>query len=160
MRLTTSLLAFTVLSALAGRAYASGEIDIFQFVSDVVAAGSGAFDITDLTFNSGAGAGLAGVAPSRASLGIGAPEQSAFYASLSGPLSIGSGRFPTAASSASGDRFGIGFIDELNLIVPFDYVSGAPLLGPPRSTIRRSLRSASIPEPTSTLGAVEMTPIA
>jgi hypothetical protein len=44
-------------------------------------------------------------------------------------LSLGSGRFPTFASSESGDRFGIGFADELDLIVSFDYVSGAALLG-------------------------------
>jgi hypothetical protein len=128
MRLTTSLLAFTILSALAGRADASGEIDIFQSGADVVAAGSGAFDITDLTFDAGS-SGSAAIAPSRAGVSIGSPADSALYGSLSGPSSLGSGRFPTFASSESGDMFGTGFADERDLLIPSDYVSGAALLG-------------------------------
>jgi hypothetical protein len=128
MKLTTSLLAFTILSALAGRADASGEIDIFESGADVVAAGAGVFDITDLTFNGG-GSGLAGIAPSRAGVSIGSPAASALYGSLSGPSSLGSGRFPISASSGSGDMFGTGFADERDLVVPSDYVSGAALLG-------------------------------
>ena len=129
MRLTTSLLAFTILSALAGRADASGEIDIFQSGADVVAAGAGVFDITDLTYSAGSSSESALIAPSRAGLLIGSPADADFYGTLSGPSSLGSGRFPIAASSASGDRFGIGATDERDLLIPSDYVSGAALLG-------------------------------
>jgi len=128
MRLTSSLLAFTILSALAGRADASGEIDIFQSGADVVAAGSGAFDITDLTFDAGS-SGSAMIAPSRGNVVIGSPADSALYETLIGPSSLGSGRFPTFASSESGDIFGTGFDDERDLLIPSDYVSGAALLG-------------------------------
>jgi len=131
MRLTTSLLAFTILSALAGRADASGEIDIFESGADVVAAGAGVFDITDLTFDAG-GSGLAGIAPSRAGVSIGSPAASALYGSLNGPSSLGGGRFFTLASSGSGDRFGTGFADQRDLVVPSDYLSGAALLGSAR----------------------------
>jgi hypothetical protein len=117
---------------LAGRADAAGEIDIFESGADVVAAGAGVFDITDLTFNGGAGSGSAAVAPSRAAVSIGSAADSGLYGALSGPLSLGSGRFPTFASSESGDRFGIGFADELDLVLPSDYVSGAALLGSAR----------------------------
>jgi hypothetical protein len=87
MRLTTSLLAFTILSALAGRANATGEIDIFESGANVVAAGAGVFDITDLTFSAGS-SGSAVIAPSRGGVAIGSPADSAFYASLSGPSSF------------------------------------------------------------------------
>jgi hypothetical protein len=128
MRLTTSLLAFTILSALAGRADAAGEIDIFESGANVVAAGAGVFDITDLTFSAGS-SGSAAIAPSRGGVGIGSPADSALYGTLIGPSSLGSGRFPTFASSASGDMFGTGFSDERDLLIPSDYVSGAALLG-------------------------------
>jgi hypothetical protein len=128
MRLTTSLLAFTILSALAGRADAAGEIDIFESGANVVAAGAGVFDITDLTFSAGS-SGSAAIAPSRGGVGIGSPADSALYGTLIGPSSLGSGRFPTFASSASGDMFGTGFSDERDLLIPSDYISGAALLG-------------------------------
>jgi hypothetical protein len=129
MRLTTSLLAFTILSALAGRADASGEIDIFESGANVVAAGAGVFDITDLTVDPGSSGSGAAVSPLRGTVVIGSAAGSVFYGFLSGPSSLGSGRFPTFASSESGDGFGTAVVDERDLLIPSDYVSGAALLG-------------------------------
>jgi hypothetical protein len=61
---TVAFVSAMALSAFAGRADASVVIDVTQVGADVVAAGSGAFDLTDLTKGSGfsMGSGFAGPA--------------------------------------------------------------------------------------------------
>jgi PEP-CTERM motif len=120
------------LFVMGGPAEAAVTIDIRQSGANVVVAGSGAIDLTGLTFFSngtavGPGAvegssGVAWVGTARASLDL--------YSGASGPASFGTGG-TISGSSGAGDVFGLlgtGTMSPL-LIVPPGYVSGSPLSG-------------------------------
>ena len=117
---------------LAEKAEASVVIDIYQKGGDVLAAGTGTIDLTDLVFE-GTAASRATVTPANGIVLVGPgpsgpalPDLDA-YAGASGPASFGSGG-AKGASVGSGSFFGVlgvlGFIE-----VPLDYVSGTPLSG-------------------------------
>jgi len=101
-------------------------VTLQQVGSNVVATGSGAIDLTGLSFFS-PGGGVAEMQPITASIftGPASAQPLDMYGQASGPTSfgIGGGRF---ANSGSGDLVGIegivGFI-----FVPQGYVSGSPL---------------------------------
>jgi hypothetical protein len=98
--------------------------------SDVVATGSGAIDLTGLTFVNTSMASLAFIFPSLAQIITGPTSGTAdvYSGIISGPTSFGSGGF-TFASSGSGDAVGKveGFGAEDFLILPQAYVSGNAL---------------------------------
>jgi len=125
--ITAAFVSAMALSAFPGRADASVVIDVSQVGADVVAAGAGGFDLTDLTM----GGGGSGVAPGGTSplahvlfVGAAAPAFDTYF-NVSGPLSFGSGS-GTAGSSGLGDTIGIFFS---SLLVPHGYVSGTELSG-------------------------------
>jgi VPDSG-CTERM motif len=98
--------------------------------SNVVATGSGAIDLTGLSFRNTGMGGLASIAPSSAQITTGPTSGTAdiYFGMISGPTSFGSGGF-IFASSGSGDAVGKVEGDVLNdfLIVPQAYVSGNAL---------------------------------
>ena len=101
-------------------------VTIDQVGSNVVANGSGAFNLTGLTLAS-EGASSAGMNPSIAVLAVATGTQDQ-YRGFSGPSSFGPGGF-IFASSKSGDAvtlFG-GMTFFSGVWVPHDYVSGTPL---------------------------------
>ena len=104
-------------------------VTLKQVGSDLVATGSGAIDLTGLSFmNTGSG-GLAAIGPNLAQIITGPTSGSAdiYFGMISGPTSFGSGGF-TFASSGSGDVVGKaeGGVNDL-LILPTGYVSGSAL---------------------------------
>jgi len=95
---------------------------------DVVATGSGAINLTGLTFDTSAFVNSE-MRPSPATILTGPPTSSSVdvYTEPGGPTSFGSSGFFTLASSGSGDMVGIATGEELHpvsLIVPTGYVSG------------------------------------
>jgi hypothetical protein len=118
------------LAALGGRAEASGVIDITQVGANVVATGSGAFDLTDLgppslvLFSP-----VLDPATAFVSVGGSSFQFVHAYQGVTGPASFGTGglEHPT---SESGDIFGVvGGATPPELFVPRDYVSGSALSG-------------------------------
>jgi hypothetical protein len=95
---------------------------------DVVATGSGAINLTGLTFDTSAFVNSE-MRPSPATILTGPTTSSSvdLYTEPGGPTSFGSSGFFTLASSGSGDMVGIATGEELHpvsLIVPTGYVSG------------------------------------
>jgi hypothetical protein len=123
---TVAFVSALALSAFASRADASVVIDVTQVGADVVAAGSGAFDLTDLTMGSGLSMGSGLAAPALGVLLLGTDALFDAYFQTSGPSSFGSGS-GTFGSSALGDGFGLGIFH--SLFVPQGYVSGTELSG-------------------------------
>jgi len=116
------------LAITAGRADASVLIDISQVGSDVVATGSGALDLADLTYYfSEPISGV--VVPSNAVVLVGTGELDV-YKYASGPASFGTG-VQTDASSYSGNLIGVngGAYSQPLIFVPHEYVSGSELSG-------------------------------
>ena len=93
-----------------------------QVGSNVVATGSGAINLTDLTFQSHGTSG-SGIDPINGILTVGILENTHIYTGFSGPTSFGSGGF-LSASSGSGDIVGIFANSPSQIIVPQGYVSG------------------------------------
>jgi hypothetical protein len=121
-------LGFTVLN---GPANAAVVIDIFQDGGDVVATGAGTLDLTGLTFLESAPVGGMGVVVPVDGVAIVGPDVIAdVYDGANGPASFGPG-FATFGSDYTGLAFGVaGSLFGLPVVVvPHDYVSGAPLLG-------------------------------
>jgi hypothetical protein len=96
---------------------------------NVVATGSGTFDIPALTFYSHNVNSLPFLTPSQALLGIGTIDVGDdAYTGVTAPANFGSGP-GTNASSGSGDPVSIvGINVEIGLLVPTDYTSGTPLM--------------------------------
>jgi VPDSG-CTERM motif len=103
-------------------------ITLEQMGVNVVATGSGALNLTGLTFIGGQGfLGIPGLDPSPPlTIDAGTPGFVDSYIGFTGPSSFGSGGF-TEASSSSGDAVGIIASNDLNLFVRQGYVSGNPL---------------------------------
>jgi hypothetical protein len=96
-----------------------------QVGPDVVATGSGALDLTGLTFFAAVGA-TAVVQPSTGTIQTGPTTSSvSIYRGISGPTSFGSGG-NTVANSGTGDFVGIQGVSGM-LVVPVGYVSGTLL---------------------------------
>jgi hypothetical protein len=101
-------------------------VDLTQQGSNVLATGSGAIDLTGLSFFESRQE-AAGLLPSINFEDTGPVNTGVVhvYSGITGPSNFGSGGF-TAASSGSGDRVGIDN-DGKVLFVPLDYVSDSPL---------------------------------
>jgi VPDSG-CTERM motif len=124
-------LAIVIVSGLSVRPAQAGYIVTLKEVgSNVVATGSGAIDLTALTFVNTSTASLAFIFPSLAQIITGPTSGTAdvYSGVISGPTSFGSGGF-IFASSGSGDAVGKveGFGAEDFLILPQAYVSGNAL---------------------------------
>jgi len=96
---------------------------------NVVANGSGAIDLTGLTFLfSGAGV-IVELEPTDAYIGTGSPDffklVDYYRAEFNGPTNFGSG-FPSEATSGSGDLVGLFFVGPY-VFVPQGYISGTAL---------------------------------
>jgi len=102
-------------------------VTLEQKGSDVVATGSGAIDLTGLSFVFTNTSHSALVAPGLGEITTGLPAFTSIddYAGITGPTSFGSGGF-TFANSGSGDQVGILGLDN-GLVVPHGYVSGSAL---------------------------------
>jgi hypothetical protein len=102
-------------------------VTLEQVGSNVVATGTGAIDLSGLTFF-GVGSSLAFVAPISGNIFTGPepPEVCDDYTGVTGPTSFGGGGV-TLASSGSGDRVGMQ-PNVGTLFVPHNYVSNTPLL--------------------------------
>jgi len=99
-------------------------VTLQQVGSNVVATGSGAFNLTGLTLF-GTGNSVVGIEPNIASITVAPGNNRDSYFGFSGPSSFGTGLF-TFANSSSGDSVTIvGSFNEL--FVPGGYVSGAAL---------------------------------
>jgi len=111
----------------ASSAWAGYIITLEQVGPNVVATGSGAIDLTGLTFYANLGFSPY-IQPNIALIWTGAPFSNATaYSGVSGPTSFGTGT-GTAPNSASGDWVGIGAFEGLQRVfVPLGYVSGSPL---------------------------------
>ena len=107
------------------RAYS---VTLQQVGSNVVANGSGAINLTGLSFLASGTQGGAILQPPIGAIVTGTTDSAnvTFFSGFSGPTSFGSGN-GDIASSGSGDRVGIvGLFGQLS--VPDGYVSGAALL--------------------------------
>ena len=116
-------------------AQAGYTVTLQQVGPNVVATGSGAINLTGLTFSQSATGANPGLRPSGAGysafISTGPASSSVdYYYSPTGPTSFGSSSFLTSASSGSGYMVGI-FTSVLGniLIVPRGYVSGTALPG-------------------------------
>ena len=109
-------------------------VKLVQQGTNVVATGSGAIDLTGLTFEYGTVTGGATLWPSSGFVMTGPQSNVALdtYTGFAGPASFGSGAL-AAASVDTGDTVGIfgssSFYGITNLWVPSGYVSEAALLG-------------------------------
>jgi len=123
------------LGSLDSPAQAGYTVTLQQVGPNVVATGSGAINLTGLTFSQSATGANPGLRPSGAGysafISTGPASSSVdYYYSPTGPTSFGSSSFLTSASSGSGYMVGI-FTSVLGniLIVPRGYVSGTALPG-------------------------------
>jgi len=110
--------------AAGGHARAANSITFLTVGSDVVETGSGAFDLTGLTFFDTT-SGLTGISPNDAVTVLGVTSQTtdSVYTGLRGPTNFGDGTL-TRPNTGTGDRFGVaGVLDRLE--VPAGYVSGS-----------------------------------
>ena len=99
-------------------------VDLTQVGSDVVASGSGAIDLSGLTFSGPVG-GPALINPAVGIILTGpAPFLGDQYTGITGPASFGGGSIAFFAGSSSGDEVGIFFG---KLVLPTTYVSDTPL---------------------------------
>jgi hypothetical protein len=113
------LVGLSALSAQAGYV-----VDLTQVGSDVVASGSGAVDLTGLTFFALLGGPASQIDPGAGIILTGpAPFLGGQYTGITGPASFGGGS-TAFAGSGSGDEVGIFFG---NLVVPANYVSDTPV---------------------------------
>jgi len=126
-RRLTCVFASLILAVLVTGADARADITItFELKGlNVVETGTGAIDLSGLTINSNGG--ILQIPPLNPSDGIAIVGQTRsmndLYTGFTGPSSFGSGGF-SSPSSATGDVFGIGAIDN-DLAVPQGYISGS-----------------------------------
>jgi hypothetical protein len=133
LRITIRLLILTTLplifAAISSHARAAYVLTLQQTAGNVVASGSGSFNLAALTLNSGGDAGFAAnLFPSVAQVivGVASPDTD-LYQGISGPASFGSGSSIEFANSAGGNISGVD--DDFVLFVPAGYTSGALLSG-------------------------------
>jgi hypothetical protein len=124
-------LAIVIVSGLSLRPAQAGYIvTLKQVGSDVVATGSGAIDLTGLSFFNTSMGGLASIGPSSAQIITGPTSGTvdSYLGMISGPTSFGSGGF-IFASSGSGDAVGMSGVGGVQdfIIVPQAYLSGNAL---------------------------------
>src|SRR5262249_40797240 len=121
------LFAVAVTSLFSVRPAQAFTITLEQIGSNVVATGTGAINLTGLTFAGGAAIGGGGVQASTGQKITGAAGGARAYTGLNGPRSFGSGGL-FDASTSSGDLFGR-FPTQFGgpLFVPEGYTSGDPL---------------------------------
>jgi hypothetical protein len=103
-------------------------VTLQQVGSDVVATGSGAIDLTGLTFDFTSGT-VAGILPIIGLINVGPtsfPSTDHYSGTITGPPSFGLGKAPENAFNGSGDLVGIFGLGS-TLTVPQGYVSGSPL---------------------------------
>jgi hypothetical protein len=121
-------LAAAVFIASAAAAHASYVVTIEQSGNNVVALGSGTFNITDLDFiGNGSGSGeVSAIQSGQDFLNIGDPTAPfSEYYGLNGPGAFGSNSTAVDADSATGDV--VSLQQGVFLVVPAGYVSGATL---------------------------------
>ena len=107
-------------------------VTLEQVGSDVVATGSGAINLTGLTFASGGLVATGSMGPSIANLVVADGTGLSQYTGFSGPSSFGPGTTITIDSSDSGDSVGIigpAFFLGPGIFLPAGYVSGNALSG-------------------------------
>ncbi len=117
------------LAILGGPADAAAVIDISQVGGDVVTAGSGTVDLTDLSlYETLIVAGV--INPGLGGVLVGNEGTASVYTGVGGPASFGTGGL-TEPSSISGDILGIAgsTLPLPEIFVPEGYVSGAALSG-------------------------------
>src|SRR5215475_141132 len=106
-------------------------VTLQQVGSDVVATGSGAINLTGLTFASGGLVANGSMGPSIALLVVADGTGLSRYTGFSGPSSFGPGITIVSDSSDSGDSVGIigagGFFPGPGIFLPAGYVSGTAL---------------------------------
>src|SRR5262249_48788313 len=106
-------------------------VTLEQVGSNVVATGSGAINLTGLTFASGGFSASGGMDPSIANLVVADGTGLSRYTGFSGPSSFGPGITIINDSSDSGDSVGIigagGFFPGPGIFLPAGYVSGTAL---------------------------------
>ena len=121
------LIGIAVTSLFSVRPVQAFTITLEQIGSNVVANGSGAINLTGLTFAGGAAIGGGGIQASAGQIITGSPGSARAYTGLNGPTSFGSGGL-FDASTSSGDLFGR-FPTQFGgpLLVPEGYVSGIAL---------------------------------
>jgi len=126
--LPLTLFAIAVTSLFCVRPAQAFTITLEQMGLNVVATGSGAINLTGLSFLASGTQGGAILQPPIGAIVTGTTDSAnvTFFSGFSGPTSFGSGN-GDIASSGSGDRVGIvGLFGQLS--VPDGYVSGAALL--------------------------------
>ena len=102
-------------------------ITLQQVGSNVVATGSGAFNLTGLTFSGSGPAAESGIIPSLGFIAINAGSVDAdVYVGFTGPTSFGSGGL-SLSNSFSGDFFALEEGNDAFLALPQGYVSGSAL---------------------------------
>jgi hypothetical protein len=133
LRITIRYLILTALAlifaAISSHARAAYVLTLQQTAGNVVATGSGSFNLAALTLNDAGDVGVAAnFFPSLAQAIVGVPSTSTdLYQGISGPGSFGSGSSIEFASSAGGNVSGVD--DAQILFVPAGYTSGALLSG-------------------------------
>jgi hypothetical protein len=136
-------------------------VTLEQMGSNVVVTGSGAFNLTGLSFGVTGNGNLANIDPNIPEILTGPTggHSADFYTGFTGPTSFGSGSV-ALASSGSGDFFGIQRAPVgLELLVPAGYMSGNALSG---SSTYNGATFASLgvtPGSTNGLGELERTRI-
>jgi hypothetical protein len=116
---------FTTVAVLLVQSAEAYTVTLEQAGANVVANGSGAINLTGLTFGTFIST-TAGIVPNSGFIGL-ATGRADGYFGYSGPSSFGSGS-DTFASSSSGDPVGIEGVGRLPfLFVPVNYVSGTPI---------------------------------
>ena len=121
--------AASLLSVQPAQAYT---VTLKQMGSNVVATGSGAINLTGLTFASGGFVATGSMGPSIADLTVADGTGLSQYTGFSGPSSFGPGTTIINASSDSGDSvsiIGTAVFPGPGIFLPAGYVSGAALSG-------------------------------
>jgi hypothetical protein len=123
--LRLSVLAFTLVLALAGQSRAGFVITVYESGDNVVAMGSGTLNTTSLGISTGFYAGAL-VQPYACQLEVGGSLPLATVesgGSISGPSTLGPGQEAFGASSTTGSIVGVADKGQL-LVLPYGYVSG------------------------------------
>src|SRR5262245_57740430 len=128
--LPLTLFAIAVTSLFSIRAAQGFTVTLEQVGSNVVGTGSGAINLTGLTFASGGFSVTGAIGPSIANLVVADGTGLSRYTGFSGPSSFGPGITIINDSSNSGDSVGIvgpAFFLGPSIFLPAGYISGAAL---------------------------------
>ena len=106
------LFGIAVTSFFSARPVQAFTITLEQIGSNVVANGSGAINLTGLTFAGGAAIGGGGIQASAGQMITGSPGSARAYTGLNGPTSFGSGGLFDASTSSERSQYFIGAHDE------------------------------------------------